>query len=523
MKDYYLKIGKAIDLKNKKEQLLYRALEVLPAFLSFSTLFLLFFLSFKIPFWVAVFVILFDLIWLLRVIYRCFLLMSGYKRMERNIKIDWIKKLKKIPLPHPLLPEVKSWKDIYHLIIFPSYKEPVEILKESFKALLKTDYPKEKMIVVLALEERAGKKAKEIAKEIKKEFGNKFFKFLVTFHPKNLPGEIAGKGANEVFATKEAKRKIIDPLKIPPENIILSSFDADTCVFPKYFSCLTYYYLKAKNPFRKSYQPIPLFLNNIWEVPLFSRVFSFSSTFWNTMNQASPENLVTFSSHSMSFKTVLEIGHKQKNVVSDDSRIFWNCFLKFNGNYKTQPLYYPVSMDALAAKSYLQTIKNIYKQQRRWAYGAENIPYVLFGFLKNKKIPLKKKITAGFDLLEGFWSWATASLIIFILGWLPLVVGGAQFNQTLLSYNLPRMARNLMSLAMIGIVFSAYFTILLLPKRPKEKGKLKIIAMALEWILVPFIMIFIQPLPALDAQLRLAFGKYMGFWPTEKIRKNYSK
>ena len=353
MKDYYLKIGKAIDLKNKKEQLLYRALEVLPAFLSFSTLFLLFFLSFKIPFWVAVFVILFDLIWLLRVIYRCFLLMSGYKRMERNIKIDWIKKLKKIPLPHPLLPEVKSWKDIYHLIIFPSYKEPVEILKESFKALLKTDYPKEKMIVVLALEERAGKKAKEIAKEIKKEFGNKFFKFLVTFHPKNLPGEIAGKGANEVFATKEAKRKIIDPLKIPPENIILSSFDADTCVFPKYFSCLTYYYLKAKNPFRKSYQPIPLFLNNIWEVPLFSRVFSFSSTFWNTMNQASPENLVTFSSHSMSFKTVLEIGHKQKNVVSDDSRIFWNCILKFNGNYKTQPLYYPVSMDALAAKSYL--------------------------------------------------------------------------------------------------------------------------------------------------------------------------
>jgi len=32
-------------------------------------------------------------------------------------------------------------------------------------------------------------------------------------------------------------------------------------------------------------------------------------------------------------------------------------------------------------------------------------------------------------------------------------------------------------------------------------------------------MIFFSALPALEAQTRWLFGKYLGFWPTEKARK----
>ena len=318
---------------------------------------------------------------------------------------------------------------------------------------------------------------------------------------------------------KKAKKVIIDRLGIPYENIIFSSFDADTVVFPKYFSCLTFHYLTSKNPNRRSFQPIPLFINNIWQAPFFSRLFSFSSTFWNTMNQASPDNLVTFSSHSMSFKTLVEVGFKQTNVVSDDSRIFWQCFLKYNGDYRVQPLYYPVSMDAVVAKGYFQTMKNVYKQQRRWAYGAGEVPYLLFGFLKNKKIPLLKKIRYGFVTIEGYWSWATSSFILFFIGWLPLVLGGHEFTQTLFSYNLPWVLRNMMTLAMVGLVVSAYFSIVLLPPKPPEYGRLKYLALALEWLVVPVVMLIFTPLPALEAQTRWMLGKYMGFWYTEKVRR----
>lgn len=507
----YLKIGKASDIKDRKQRAIYRILEIFPGALSWGSLILLFLLAWRKPLWVAIFAISFAFFWLLRMIYRSFLLRAGFKKMKEYEKIDWIKKLENL--------KEKDWQNYYHLVVFPVYREPLEVLKASLLAVEKSDYPKEKIILVVGAEERAKKDIGPIISALEKEFSDKFFRFLVVWHPAGIPGEIAGKSSNETWAVKKVKETVIDKLNIPYENIIFSSFDADTVVFPKYFSCLTFHYLISENPNRRSFQPIPLFINNIWQAPFFSRLFSFSSTFWNTMNQASPDNLVTFSSHSMSFKTLVEVGFKQTNVVSDDSRIFWQCFLKYNGEYKVQPLYYPVSMDAVVAKGYFQTMKNVYKQQRRWAYGAGEVPYLLFGFLKNKKIPLFKKIRYALVAIEGYWSWATSSFILFFIGWLPLVLGGHEFTQTLFSYNLPWILRNMMTLAMVGLVASAYFTIVLLPPKPPQYGKLKYLALVLEWLVVPVVMLVFTPLPALEAQTRWMLGKYMGFWYTEKIRR----
>ena len=514
MKDYYLKINKAPDLKEKKERIIFRLLEILPGFLSWAILFSVIILSWKKPFWIAIFIIFFVIFWLLRTIYFLFHLRAGYQKMRETENTSWLEKLNQL--------KNKNWRDIYHLIILPMHKEPLEIVRETFKALESTDYLKDRMMVILATEERAGEPAQEIARTIKKEFGDRFFRFLVTCHPANLPGEIAGHGSNDAWAAKTAKRNIIDPLKIPYENIIVSSFDIDTYVFPKYFSCLTYHYLTSDNPTKTSFQPTPLFINNIWQAPAISRVFSFFSTFWHIINQQRPEKLITFSSHSMSFSALVEVGFKQTNVVSDDSRIFWQCFLKCDGDYKVKPIFYPVSMDANVSKSFFRTLINIYKQQRRWAYGVGDIPYFLFGFLKNKRIPLSKKISLGFELIEGHLSWATASILIFLLGWLPLVLGGEEFNQTLFSYNLPSITRNILTLAMVGLIGSIYFSLNLLPPYPLEfkyGRQLKYLFFALQWVLIPLTMIFFISLPALDAQTRLMLGKYMGFWPTEKVRK----
>jgi len=195
--------------------------------------------------------------------------------------------------------------------------------------------------------------------------------------------------------------------------------------------------------------------------------------------------------------------------------------LKNNGDYKVQPIFYPISMDANCAKTFFRTLINVYKQQRRWAYGVCDIPYFLFGFLKNKKIPFSRKVSLGFELIEGHWSWATASFLIFFLGWLPLILGGPQFSQTILSYSLPRVTSRILTVSMIGLVASAYFSLILLPPKPPQYGRFKYLLLFFEWFLLPLIMIFFTSLPALDAQTRLMLGKYMGFWPTEKFRKNF--
>lgn len=506
---YYLKISKASDLKDKKERIFFRFLEIIPGALSWGTLIFFVFLSWKRPVWVAFFIIAFDIYWLIRTIYFSIHLRSAYQRMKEKEKIDWLKRLESF----------KNWQDIYHLIILTVYKEPLEIVRESVKSLVDSDYPKNKMILVLATEEKGGEEDKRVAKIIEKEFSSKFFKFLITQHPANLPGEIAGKGSNETWAAKEAK-KLIDSLKIPYQNIIFSTFDADTRVFPRYFSCLTWHFLTAEKPLRTSYQPIPLYINNIWETPVFSRIFSFASTFWHTMNQERPEKLITFSSHSMSFQALLDVGFKLTNVVSDDSRIFWQCFFYYDGDYRVLPIFYPIAMDAIIAKTWFRTIKNLYQQQRRWAYGVGEIAYSFFGFFKNKKIPLRKKFSLGLELFESHWSWATAPFLIFLLGWLPLILGGEEFSQTLLSYNLPRFTSQILTFAMIGIIGSVYFSLLLLPPKPSQYGRYKYFLFALQWFLLPFIIIFFSALPALDAQTHWMFARYLGFWPSEKVRKS---
>ena len=72
---------------------------------------------------------------------------------------------------------------------------------------------------------------------------------------------------------------------------------------------------------------------------------------------------------------------------------------------------------------------------------------------------------------------------------------------------------------MLGILGSAYSSLVLLPPRPPIYGRIKYLFFVLEWFLLPVIMIFFTALPALDAQIRWMLGKYMGFWATEKIRK----
>lgn len=506
---YYLRIGRAADLENGKERALFRFFEILPGFLTWLTLAGSVLFSIIAPFPTAVFIIAFVIYWFVRTVYFSFYLRSGYKQMRKNEKVDWLAQLNNL----------RGWKNVYHLVLIPVYKEPEQILKETISSLAKSDYPKDRLMVVLSYEEKSGKKMEEAVFRLKNDFENKFFKFLLTRHPYNLPGEIPGHGSNDAWAAKQAKEILLDPLKIPYENVIVSSFDADTAVFRKYFSCLTHYYLTAKNPNRTSFQPIPLYVNNIWQAPSFSRIFAFSSTFWHTMNQERPEKLITFSSHAMSFKTLVDVGFKQKNVVCDDSRIFWQCFFNYDGDYKVQPIFYPVSMDANCGKNFSRTALNVYRQQRRWAYGAAEIPYFIFNCLKNKKIPSARKLSLGLEMLESHWSWATASAVIFILGWLPIFLGGNEFSRTMLSYNLPIITSRILTAAMAGLVFCSYLSMLLLPPRPINLGKNKYLFFAFSWLLLPFLMFFFSSLPAMDAQTRLMLGKYLGFWPTEKVRK----
>ena len=366
----YLKIGRATDISDKKDRLLYRFFEILPGFLSLGTLVLIVFLSFFVPVFVAIFIIIFDVYWLVKTVYLSFHLRVSFSSLRKNMKVNWLEKLRQLPVSGYQLSTIKSWEDMYHLVILPTYNEGAEVINGALDGLANSNYPKNRIIVVVAQEENVGSDFNSsVSQEVFAKHGNSFLKLNFIRHPANIPGEIAGKGSNIAWAGKYAKKEIVDSMGIGHDHVLVSAFDVDTIVFPEYFGRLTYVFLNTANPLRASYQPVPFYTNNIWEAPAFARVVSFSSTFWHTIKQERMESDTTFSSHSMPLQVLIDIDFWQTNMVSEDSRIFWQCFLRYDSNYQVVPMYYPVSMDANVAPKFWQTMLNVYKQQHRWGYG----------------------------------------------------------------------------------------------------------------------------------------------------------
>jgi cellulose synthase/poly-beta-1,6-N-acetylglucosamine synthase-like glycosyltransferase len=491
----------------------HRFWEMLQGLLFWGTLVLSVVLSFAAPLWVIVFIIVFDLFWLFRVVYFVIHLFSGWREYKKTTAVDWEAKLVELDALEVAL----NPKRIHHLVFLPTFKEEIDIIRGTLRSIRDSRFPNDRVIIVLAGEERDASRFRKNVELIRREFGNVFKKIIVTEHPMNLPDEIPGKGSNLHFAgVRTAEILAAECPEIADEDIVVSSFDVDTVVHPQYFAYLTYLYCTVPEPTRTSYQPVALFANNIWTTPAPVRIAAFGTTFWILTELARPERLWTFSSHSMPWVMLKDVGFWQKDIVTEDSRIFMQALIRYDGNYRVTPMFLPVSMDTVTGATYLKALVALYRQMRRWAWGVEHLPYMIDQFRRHPQIPTRLKLKYVFNHIEGMYTWASAPLFIFILGWLPLRLASGE------SYALVQAApftlEWLMRLAMVGVFVSGGLSLTLLPPRPKSVGKHAWVVMLFQWALLPVSFIIFGALPAIDAQTRLMFGKYLGFNVTAKKR-----
>ncbi|MDR3642914.1 MAG: glycosyltransferase family 2 protein [Candidatus Doudnabacteria bacterium] len=524
--------------------------EILPGLQFWVVFFGSIWLSYYRPVWAALFIICFDLYWVMKAVNTASHLIAAYKKFRFCVTINWgdyVERLKDLPAFEKFLSDKKAAANTltsrhffkaeikavnakilggrltldnspyYHLILIPFSDESFEVLDSTFQALSDSDYPKEKMLLVLAGEQRAGEASRQAEGRLKEKYGPRFFRFFVTCHPDGLPGEIKGKSANASYAINQILPEL-EKLNISVPQVLVSNFDSDTIVHPEYFSRVMYEFLLAEKPYRQSYQPVAVYNNNIWDSPAIIRVVSVSNSFWQFTESSRPDRLRTFSSHTMTLKALLEVGLWKKDIVNEDGYIFWQCYLRYNGDYRVSPLFIPISLDTCLADSTWQTMVNQYKQKRRWAYNVEYYPQLIPKLLKSGA-PLWDKIYKLYQYVEGNFNWATASILIVILGRLPLYLGGDAFNQSVVGYNLPKITVILLNTALIFLIFSVYVNLVLLPPRPKKYSVWRSIMMYLQWVFVPIVSVIFGSLPAVEAQTRLMFGQYLEFWVTPKARK----
>jgi cellulose synthase/poly-beta-1,6-N-acetylglucosamine synthase-like glycosyltransferase len=541
-----------------------RFLEIFPGAIMWLTLLLPVILSLQHPVLVAYFIIAFDLYWMIKSFRLSFNLIRAYQRLHLAGRIDWLNRLnelkslntsfaqavearKKYNAAHPVRwwrgvnrPQraKRDWLDaeerrlselteradsildpdsVYHAVILATYNESMDILEPSVQALAQVDYPLERIMLVIAYEERGGADTEANAKTLVERYGHQFGLTMAVKHPDGVVGEVKGKGGNISHAgrvfTEEVKRRGINP-----EQVVVTTFDADHRASTNYFSYLAYEFAIDPERKYKSYQPIPMFYNNIWDVPAAMRVVATGNSFWILMEMMRPHRLRNFAAHAQSLAALIDTNYWSVTTIVEDGHQYWRTYFRYNGNHNVVPLFTPIYQDAVLAETYIKTFKVQFLQLRRWAWGVSDFAYAVRHSIANPKIPWSNKGMQLLRLFEGHYFWATAPLILTIVAWLPLYLNRS-FSYQALAHNLPVITSRILTLASITIVITMFLSLILLPEKPPRYRKVRFLTMIFQWVLLPVTTLFFGAFAAINAQTRLMFGRYLEFYVTEKATK----
>ncbi|MFH1547391.1 MAG: glycosyltransferase family 2 protein [bacterium] len=436
----------------------------------------------------------------------------GFKRMKRDMRRNWRGNLIKIDFKKlPDSNQIPSkLSDIYHVIFVPIYTEPFEDLDKTFEKIANQDYPYlKKVIISLAVEERAGKGAKEVVKMLKEKYEKRFYAIWDSFHPEGIPGEIIGDAcANLRWAGESVSSKLKD-LEIDSQNVIFTKFDADTWIHEKFLSALTYKYLKSPRRTSKFFSPaILIYSNNYWRVPSITRMFSAALTLgvlseWVAMRKSKQ----TFSCYCANFKLLEDMNYWDASTGAEDTYFYWNALLHKDGDFEGVEFYLPVTMDAVEGKDRISSLKSLYKQQLRWGWGVLIMCIALQGMAKNRKISLIRKLDRFMVLFRAYNFFLTMSILLsFSMPLLTLINRELEFSST--SYLLPRIISIMLTISMLFQIPQKYFIYKYYGAPPKESS---IFFKAWWWTLESLVTIVnvwtYYLIPKVQAQFELTIGK----------------
>ncbi len=480
-----------------------RLLEILIPLMSWVLITMPLWLSFWHPALVAYLIISFNVYWFYKSFQLAISAVRSYITMNAHIRVDWLEQAKKLP----------EFSQVYHAIIVPEYKEPIHILRRTLDNLVKQDFPKERIILVLATESK-DETSEETGQILEKEYSSQFGKFLVTSHQLQV-NEVAGKSSNMAWAAKELVQ-YLNQKSIPLDAVTVTSCDADALIHPKYFSALTVSFLTDPEREFHFYQGAILFYSNIWRIPLPNRFLSIVNSIWNLASLSQTGRLINFSTYSLSLSTAVKAGYWGVDVIPEDYHMFFKVYFTYGKNVMTKSIFLPILVDAAESHGFLRTMINQYEQSKRWAWGVSDIPFVIRGIVLNSWIPLGDRVRRVVMLLEHHVFWPANWFLLTIGSTVPPLINPA-FGRTALGHNLSRISSTILTISTIFLIVVFIIDWRIKPPKPKEMAAWKLPFLYLQWLTLPVISFLLSALPGLDAHTRLMLGKRLEYRVTEKV------
>lgn len=412
-------------------------------------------------------------------------------------------------------PPFIDWNEIQHIIMIPHMKEPMHVLDDTIMRLKEMNYPTKKISIVLASEavDPEGLKVSQMLKNKYKEFFNQIW---ITSHVL-MQGELIGKSSNMAFASKEIYNYVKE-LGWDLKKVTITSCDADSQLPINYLANITYNFIIDADSQYRFYTAAVLLYANIWELPFFARVKNSMSTIYNVAKLARTDKLVPFSTYTTSFWLIKEIGFWSSDIIPEDFHTFSKALFMYPHKVHTVAIFLKVMVDAAEGTGNLDTLKNNYFQERRWAWGISDdgwlLKNILKSFLGRQDFSIRSIYIAShivFDHIAG----VGIALMVALGGYIPLLIN-RRFANTIFGFNLP-----IVSSLIINITFFFFIIMIIMDSflKPSQKGKITLVKRfiyMLEWIVQPLTGILMVALPGFEAHTRLLFGKYLEYYLTKK-------
>jgi len=355
----------------------------------------------------------------------------GAWRMRRDVEIDWHAKLEEL-LSQEQLESSEQSSEIMHLVFLPNYKEDEDMLFHTLENLGRSTIANTSVHVVLGMEEREGPAVHLKAERLINKSAHLFADISATFHPANLPGDIAGKSSNNQWAYRQTMQRYAQKIsKMDTSRVFITCFDADTLVHPQYLAGLTYEALCLPSQERSwtMWQPPVLLLRNLFSCPAPTRVSGYGTIFFElgglTNQNVSPHFTFSTYSFTLALSSHYMVDGWDRDVISEDHHMFCKCYFAsiweqmhaledgFSSGEETivsdvnlKPVYLPaLSYLVESDDGWFASIYARFVQARRHSQGLAELSYV---FLQHAHLLMSKQ--------AGHLAWSTHRRIMGVAG-----------------------------------------------------------------------------------------------------------
>lgn len=409
------------------------------------------------------------------------------------------------------------WEAVRHIVIIPAYKEPIDVLRRTLDNLAAQYQARRRMTIVLAME-AAEEGCTEKAEMLRGEYARKFDHFYFTVHPRGLPGEMQCKSANESWAARWIKRKLVDETGYNLDHILVTTMDADTLWHRDHFLALTCLFALNSERHLRFWQSPIRYHSNIWEINPLLRLLNAYSTALELAYLAAPWWMpMPMSSYSLSLRLLDTSGYWDPDVIADEWHMYIKAYFARGGAVQLERMFLPFLAQATTGTSLLDAFRNRYQQTLRHAWGSKEVGYMTAKMLEHPEIEFLPAFRLLFRIAHDILLAGAGWVIMTIGSQLPFLLNPELLPEILsggsILFILLQVAFGLVTV--LGIVFWIQDTIVR-PPRPEPATWRDRILTLLSFPLLPVLTLFFLAIPTLQAQTRLLAGTPLQFRVTKK-------